>query len=518
MADQVQDEEENKKDYLETLNDLKTLVELDTETYYLRFDMCHYGLELLGYFKPKSSIRDITPDFIKNLFVKHNVRGSVSEHNLQKFCKEANKGKNVSDIILVRGIKPVKGEDEKLSFFVKVKSKRSHRPGAPGDEVEVGAIPTNTFFENVRVGMKLAERVPSTEGMTGVAVDGSVIPAMHGHSLAHSPKAGKGVIYDKKQHVYYATVAGCAIYDEDTGILSVENKLIINDDIDFIIGHIDFIGDLEIFGDVLDDLKVSAGGSILIHGHVARSVLEGRGDIEINGMTGKGEGHVKCGGVFKARYLNGVNVEALGDVIIVNEILNSKIQTTGAIKCPAAHIIGGDYLALKGVEAREIGSEVNVSTRLTVGRSHIILKRINMLQSEMIRIIKRLKKVTKKIKPFKNNKQLVERLEAREKMETLDMLKEEVALINLKERIEHLMNEANEKLVEDANPLISVTGGIKEGVKVSFGITIETIRYEVTKPTTIIEDVVTGRIKMVKYVPVTTDISTLRRRKKKRKS
>jgi len=326
--------------YLETKDDVKVLIEVIEPQFRLHCKMCHYGLELKGYITPLESGNIIEPDYIYALLQQNGIKGNISELNVEDFCRGVNQGRPQNGAILARGIYPVKGDDERVKFYIKPRSTMPHIHSHEIGEEE-SPIQVNTFFENVKAGDVVAEKVPAEEGLPGMAVNGEQIPPLNGTSLLHSPRPGKGVRYDKKCRQFFAEVSGCVVYSEGRGTISVEEKLVIADDVDFIVGHIDFVGSVEIHGDVMDELRVKAGKDIVVTGHTGECTLEAVGNITIEGMTGHEHGVIRCGGQLKARYLDGVCVECLGEILVANEIIDSNVNTAKALRCPSGRIIGG---------------------------------------------------------------------------------------------------------------------------------------------------------------------------------
>ena len=509
MQDKINSVKTKKMDYIETKNDIQTLAEIREYGFYLRLDMCHYGLELKACIIPRISGPLISPSYLTTLFDKKNIKGSLSRQNLDRFCYLANQGRKQSGVTLVRGLCPVEGSDEIIKFNVKPKSNQPHVHSHGETNMQIGCIQTNTFFENISTGDIIAKRTPPEDGIDGVAVDGSSIPPIRGKRLLHSPIPGKGVRLDKKTHCFYAETSGCVIYNEGRGIISVDEKLVISDDIDFIVGHIDFIGTIEIHGDILDDLHIKSDKNIIISGHVGNCQIEARGDVSISGMSGHGNGSIRCGGVFRARYLDGVNIDALGDIIVANEIIDSQINTAGALRCPAARIIGGCCTVLSGIDVGELGSEGNIPTKIIVGRSFIAHKLVSILNHKILRSIQRHTKISPLIRPFIHSPEKIQQLEEKQQSVIKNLISEEQKLLLLRKKCEALLKSENKKARKGANPIISVGQGIWQGVQISFGITTETIKDVIDHPTSIINDNVTGHYKLIRHQSIKQNIKSI---------
>ena len=299
-------------------------------------------------------------------------------------------------------------------------------------------------------------------------------------------------------------------------MVSVSDYLIVDFDVDYHVGHIDFVGDVEIHGDVLDDLHIKSGKSIVVTGHVGDCCLEALTDITLGGMSGHQHGTIRCGGIFRARYINGVSLDALDNIFIANEIIDSQVQTAKALSCPAARVIGGCCTALKGIDVGEVGSESNIPTKLVVGHSFIALKLIKVLHQKILRSMDRLKKIIPQTKAYLKNPEKIEKLTETRKKEILSLIDEERKLVSLKLKSEELLKQETLNVTAGANPIISASQGIWQGVKISFGITTEVIKDDLYYPLSIIEDMDTGHFKLIKHTSISKSVDAIRNKKKKR--
>ncbi len=234
------------------------------------------------------------------------------------------------------------------------------------DTDELGAVDFRQTFriENVRTGQDIAILHPPTAGAPGRDVFGNEIPAPQGADL--SVHMGKNALLDEKRGRCVAAVDGRVVFEDNK--ISVSDQYEIRGDVDYAVGNVDFIGDVIVTGNVLDDFSVAAAGTLTVHGTAGACQLRGDGDVTIvGGMAGKGRGSVRSRhGRVVARYLNETEVEAQKDVLARNEIVNASVRSGAAVRVPGGTIVGGEVHAFSGVEAKVLGSSLGVATRIEV--------------------------------------------------------------------------------------------------------------------------------------------------------
>ena len=120
-----------------------------------------------------------------------------------------------------------------------------------------------------------------------------------------------------------------------------------------------------------------AEGDVLIDGSVSnKSAVQSGGNIIIKeGIHGKDELYLKAKGSVTVPFVHGANIEADGDIIVQEYIINSVVKTKGSVYTPSLNekavgkgmIMNSEIYALKSVIAKKIGSEVAGNTKLIQG-------------------------------------------------------------------------------------------------------------------------------------------------------
>jgi uncharacterized protein (DUF342 family) len=104
-------------------------------------------------------------------------------------------------------------------------------------------------------------------------------------------------------------------------------------------------------------------------------------------VVGKNAGKIFADGRVAARHVSDAEIEALGDVIVTNTITYSNVTSNARVKVAAERgaIVGGRIAALRGIEARSIGSDFGTYTVTAVGRDFLSAKRLERLK-DVIRL------------------------------------------------------------------------------------------------------------------------------------
>ncbi|SER56222.1 DUF342 domain-containing protein [Salisediminibacterium halotolerans] len=256
---------------------------------------------------------------------------------------------------------------------------------------EVIDIPT------VRSGEVVGKKIHPTAGTDGTGVNGEVLPGKNGKDLTLRP--GKNTrINDDADEITSAI----------DGQISVEPRLVhvypvyeVNGDLDLKTGNLDFIGNINIRGNVPAGFSVKAQGDIRVHGSVEAARLTAGGSIYIHqGIVAQGDGAIEAEGEVRTSFINQANVFAAGDITVSTSILHSHIEAHGAIICNErkGNVCGGKLAAVKGVDVNEIGNQMNTPTEIYIGVSKRLLEREEHLRQQKARANDELNKNGKLLK------------------------------------------------------------------------------------------------------------------------
>jgi uncharacterized protein (DUF342 family) len=317
-----------------------------------------------------------------------------------------------------------------------------------------------------------AVRLPG-EGTPGKNVFGAEIPAKRGNEL--KIRLGKQVRLDDDGLTIYSEADGRVFYNKDE--ISVEDTYTVKGDVDFKVGNITYNGFLEVRGDVLDGFSIKATKGIKLQGNIGICKIESDGDISFCGMASQEKGAIRCGGTISANFLHDTAIECEGDIIVETEIRNCTIKSLGLVRVNKGVLVGGNCVALGGVEVATAGSPSSVFTRIVVGVNYRDLDEHNRLFNE-------LKKLLEEFKASKDRSNTEE-------------------LMQQRGAITASIQELRSRYYENANPKVNVKKRLFEKVNITFATVSEEIKEERTGPLSIIANTVEGG---VRYLPM-TDLS-----------
>ena len=401
---------------------------------------------------------------LADLGVVHNIL----EHAIEEALQE----KNWNDKILIaRGTGAIPGEDGRL--IIKFPLPRE-RTGPKVDDKGNANYYDLGLIHNVKTGDLLVERILPTDGTPGMDVTGKEIAAKKGRDY-RLPR-GKNTVADEQELKLYATCDGHVnIVD---GKVIVEPVLTIAQDIDFGTGNVDFIGDIIIIGNVASGFKVKAEGDIQVNGFIEGAEITAGGSIIVKGGITTGiKGYVKAEKDVTARFVENSRVEAGGDVIIAEAIMQSYIKAGGSVKVSErrATIVGGVIQASYVVEAKVLGSQLATQTTVEVGINPYYREEYQQLMRQRNEKRKQLDALNHNLQIYQRSGISTENLPDSKRLALIKMLDEfktlRQELAAMDERISFLeaeferANAARVRVLEMAYP----------GVRISIGHSIYTV-------------------------------------------
>lgn len=305
-----------------------------------------------------------------------NIAGVKSGINKEVIINALDKGLYGVPLLVAEGKAAVDGEDGYFTYTRKPEAK-SNSPRI-NDDGTVDYVVTEEFLV-VAKGDVIATYTHATAGEFGYSVDGKLLTPKKGKE--QTPLRGKGFVVEDNQ--YIADIDGKLDLGNKT--ITISPILEIHSDVDISTGHIDFLGDIIIRGDITSGMKVKSGGAIMVYGHVGAALVIAAKDITIKkGVQGKEKGKLDAGGDIVGTFFEKVNIRAKG-TIVANSIMDCYVEAGGLIKVTGKQglILGGTIDSIEGVEAKTVGNEAEVITRVKAGITEKMLARHSEL-SELI--------------------------------------------------------------------------------------------------------------------------------------
>ena len=318
------------------------------------------------------------------------VFGIVNNERIQTFVEE---GKTLPvSFLAAKGQQPGAGEDASIKYTWQANGTEPAKD--EGGKVDLREL---DLVKSVKEGEIIAIKKPPTRGDAGTSVTGRETPGEWGSDLSVKPGANVEVSEDGVQ--FMATCAGSPKIAKD--VLSVDPIYVVNGDVDYGTGNINFAGALDIRGSIQDGFVVKAEGNITIGGNVQAAEIISGGDIQVKGgIITRQEGTVSAQGNVYAKFIENSIVEAEQDVVAERAIINSKIRANNRILCSSheGKIIGGDIMAYHEIRAKHLGTEKETVTLLRAGFKHDVFLKMSDTEERLAKVLTDIERNTKSLK------------------------------------------------------------------------------------------------------------------------
>ena len=366
-----------------------------------------------------------------------------------------------TNVICARGTPPCPGDNAFLQYYVD--------PDCQGRPVELedGRVDfkeTNNFL-CVEEGQLLVEKVPATAGKPGTDVFGLPLPAKPGHDLPMP--VGKNVINVDDWRLYAAINGHLHIFlDKRVNVLPI---IIIDGDVDYGTGNIDFKGSVIVKGSVQPDFFIKAGGNVEVCGTISGAMVEAANIIVRKGIQGMKRSIIKARERLVANFIENATVYADEDVIVHDVILTSSVYAGSRVIVEGGRglIRGGRISAGELVRASIIGNQSGVVTEIDVAVN-------SLLRDELVNLRQQIKKAEARYNELRlaitHLQQQGPGAFANERQERYK--KQELEYKVLPERLEGMRQQIMniEYILKTAKPgRIRVSGYIHPGTRVSIG-------------------------------------------------
>jgi uncharacterized protein len=222
---------------------------------------------------------------------------------------------------------------------------------------------------SVAQGDTLAELTPPTKGIPGKDIFGNTLDAEEGAPVDLIP--GQNILQETDKDgfvVFKAAIQGVAILSGNT--ITVSDVIEIDSDVDIASGNVHAeSGSVHITGTVTTGSTVTAKENVLVDTVVESADIQAGGDLIVAGGIFMDEGTcIEVGGNVQAHFLRNATIRAGGDIIVEADIVNCDIQAGGKVIAASEKgaISGGTVTCGKGLDAMEIGSDINIPTTVKI--------------------------------------------------------------------------------------------------------------------------------------------------------
>ncbi len=392
--------------------------------------------------------------------------------------------KSDATYVVARGVGAVNGENARIKSHVKPGGLPSGKPPGPpagaaqvnpakpqgSDQDKVDFHELNTIV-NVPKDKLLLEKIPLTEGRPGTTVTGETISPKPGKDLAI--KTGPGITVSPDGSHGFAAVEGEFVLVDGKAAVLVEHT--VSGDVDYNVGNISFVGQrLLVNGAVQPGFKVKCKGDVFIgQGLQYSAAVTAGGNLEIKGGAIGHEIVIKCWGNVVANFLDNVGrLEVKGELTVTESMIGVRGMVGGNIRVLGGQgvLAGGQFVVGGSVFVKELGSEDEVQTELSVGVNPALEEKKAALTQEKELWAERMNELIRNTTGLK----------AKQKEKGAAFPAEQLALLKkynqmlpgVMERVNQL-TEAEEKLEAEieqaASEAIYVYGDLYPGAKITIG-------------------------------------------------
>ena len=383
-------------------------------------------------------------------------------------------GAALKDFVVLEGTPSVPAEDGRVDW-----ARNFFEEGFTVDP-ETGTIDYRERLaeDTVQEGDHLADIYPPKPGTDGVTVFGKRVSSGKGQPAKF--KQGTGVRLDGEK--CYAETDGCIRFTG--GVLSVDHVFTVEGSVGLETGHIKHPGALVVKQNIEMESRVVTTGSINVGGYVENAEITTGGDLIVTGgIIGEPGRKIRAEGDVHAKFLKNVHIEAGGDVVVRNGIEQCTVMTRGAVQVPQGRIVGGEVVALMGIDAGDIGSEAGVATRVTAGQDFELSQRLEALRTEFERMESNLRRVLSVLEPHRGREKTLDP-EAKEKYDLLSQQMHQIRrrIAEIEEDLETMPDESKERAKQE----ITVRKHLYSGTTATIGLLSKRVHESIRQPLSIV--------------------------------
>jgi len=382
---------------------------------------------------------------------------------VQDIIRQLHQEKGCEGRRVAKGEPAIQGRDGKIVWLV-----RRFRQGASVDSSrELADFYNLGLFENVEAGRDVGRVYKATEGRPGIDVMGMPIPSKAGKPVTEKFDKSLAFKPDEEREDYQTLIAAVSGYaHEESGKVTIRNLLIIPGNLDYEMGHIDFIGNVRVGGDVQKGFHIKARGDIEIVGSVlGENQLTSEGSITIRGFHQGGEGSMlSARNNYTVGIVQNITSDVGGNITILKEARDCAFRASAAVIAPQATIVGGTIWCVKGFEGKILGNSAGVRTTVELRNELEVTPEYRRVEESIKKHEVAIAALELHIGPYLQNRKRVPLLAAKFKQKITELLYKydgvQASLAKLQESLKQ-MREA--KPMEESSR-INILGKVYSGV------------------------------------------------------
>ncbi len=235
---------------------------------------------------------------------------------------------------------------------------------------------------NVPAGQVLIEKIPPTSGSPGKDVYGEKIIAASGRDI--NIKCGNGVVLSDDGLKVTSTVEGKFVMNSGRPAVFEEHE--VHGDVDISVGNIVFCGkSLSVSGEVMPGFKLKCKGDISVLGGVNSANIIAGGRLTIKGGLIGEDSDIKARGDVRVDFIENIgSLETRGMLTVGDFIVQGNVKVARDLVAMEGKgaVIGGKYILGGSMHVKELGSDAEVVTEVTVGLNPDLEARKKKIEAE----------------------------------------------------------------------------------------------------------------------------------------
>ena len=364
---------------------------------------------------------------------------------------------------VAKGEAAIMGRDGKVVWLV-----RRFRQGASVDSSrELADFYNLGLFENIEAGREVARVYKPTEGRPGVDVTGAPIPSKAGKPVTDRFDKSLEFKPDEQREDYQTLLAAVSGYaHEESGKVSIRNTLVIAGNLDYEMGHVDFIGSVRVGGDVQKGFHIKARGDIEIVGSVlGENQLTSEGSITIRGFHQGGDGSVlRARHNYSVGVVQNVTADVGGNITVHKEARDCSFRASAAVVAPQASIVGGTIWCVKGFEGKALGNPAGVRTVVELRNELEVTPEYRRVEESIKKHEVAIAALELHIGPYLQNRKRVPLLAAKFKMKITELLNKYDGVQESLAKLQESLKQMRESKPMEESSRINILGVAYSGV------------------------------------------------------
>ncbi len=356
----------------------------------------------ISFFPPNLGGALITNDMVAIQLEKNKITKGLDWNTIEETTFACNTElRQFSDVVIAKGLAP---KDEIPAHFeiIQESVEADSADNTDGSNHRNKAVDhrNRSTFRIVEKDDVIARLIPKVLGIPGYTVTGRDIPFRRRPN--DDLKPGKNVHQIGSE--YAASCTGSMKMNDKS--FWVDEVLVVDDEIGYRTGHIQFPGDVIIRGEVKDGFFVKSGGDIHCETTLDASNIDCRKDLAVRfGIIGRQDAIVQVGGKVQTKFIENCNLAAGGDIAFSVGIVHSVIKSQGHIRGGRqSAIVGSEITAMNGLEVYQIGSRSGPTSEIIAGVDFRIKERIEWIRDKNIELAMKLTSIENHLKSSPSDK------------------------------------------------------------------------------------------------------------------